>query len=54
MFGGFPFEAFEEMHGHGGRMPGGMPGGMRGAKSKPVDNTKYYVLLGVDEKATMD
>jgi hypothetical protein len=48
MFGGFPFEAFEEMHG------GRMPGGMRGAKSKPVDNTKYYNLLGVEKNATMD
>ena len=45
--GGFPFEEFAGMHGHGG----GMPGGMRGPK-KPVDNKEYYDLLGVDQKAS--
>merc|ERR1719450_1540774 len=29
-----------------------MPGGMRREK-KPVDNKKYYELLGVDKNATM-
>ena len=41
MFGGFPFEEFAGMHGHG-----------RGGRSEPVDNTKYYNLLGVDKKAS--
>lgn len=43
--GGFPFEAFEEMH-------GGHPG--MGRAKKEVDNSKYYDLLGVDKKATFD
>lgn len=34
-------------------MPGGMPGGMR-RERKPVNNTKYYELLGVDKNETMD
>jgi DnaJ family protein A protein 2 len=43
--GGFPFGGgFEEMGGMGGRR--GPP--------KEVDNTKYYELLGVDKKASMD
>jgi len=48
MFGGFPFEAFEEMHG------GGPGGGRRGGPKKEVDNSKYYELLGVEKNATFD
>jgi DnaJ family protein A protein 2 len=43
--GGFPFEDFM-----GG---GGMPGGARRPKG-PVDNKKYYELIGVDKDATFD
>jgi len=42
MFGGFPFEEFAGMH-------GGPPG--RGGPKKPVDNKKFYELLGVDKDA---
>jgi DnaJ homolog subfamily A member 2 len=45
MFGGIPF-----MHGGGFPGMGGMPGG--GAPSGPVNNTKYYELLGIDKNAT--
>lgn len=41
--GGFPFGGgFEEM------------GGRRGGPPKDVDNKKFYDLLGVDQKASMD
>lgn len=43
MFGGFPFEEFENMHAGRGRGP-----------KKPVENSKYYELLGVDKNATFD
>ena len=43
MFGGFPFEEFAGMHGHGS--------GRR--QKKEVDNNKYYELLGVDKKAQL-
>lgn len=43
--GGFPFGDFEEM--------GGMPG-MGQRASKPVENSKYYTLLGVEKTATFD
>jgi DnaJ family protein A protein 2 len=46
MFGGFPFGGFggfEEMG-----------GGKRGGPPKEVENKKYYELLGVDPKASMD
>ena len=49
MFGGFPFG------GMGGGMPGGMPGGfggMDGGRSGPVNNTRYYELLGVEKGAS--
>ena len=45
--GGFPFDD----------MPGGHPfGGMGGARKPkgPIDNKKYYELLGVDKDATFD
>ena len=45
--GGFPFEEFAGMHGHG------MPGGMRGPP-KEVDNKKLYEVLGVDKDSTFD
>ena len=45
MFGGFPFG------GMGGGMPGGF-GGMDGGRSGPVNNTRYYELLGVDKGAS--
>jgi DnaJ family protein A protein 2 len=45
--GGFPFEEFEHMHGAGGH-----PG--MGRAKKPVDNSKYYELLGVGKQATYD
>merc|ERR1712166_181859 len=39
--------------GMGGGMPGGMPGGhSHGGPQKPVDNTTYYKLLGVEKNAT--
>jgi DnaJ family protein A protein 2 len=43
--GGFPFEDF---------MGGGMPGGMGGRRRGPVDNKKYYEILGVDKDASFD
>jgi len=46
--GGFPFDDFM-----GGGMPGGFPGGAR-QKKGPVDNKKYYELVGVDKDATFD
>jgi DnaJ domain len=45
MFGGFPF----------GGMPGGMPGGfpgMGGGPSGPINNTRYYEVLGVSKDAS--
>ena len=41
--GGFPFEAFEGMHG----------GPQRGPK-KPIENKRYYEILGVDKNASFD
>lgn len=43
--GGFPF----------GGMPGGMPGGfpgMDGASAGPVNNSRYYEILGVSKDAS--
>jgi DnaJ family protein A protein 2 len=45
MFGGFPFEEFASMG-------GGMPGQPR--RRGPVENSKYYELLGVEKTATYD
>lgn len=45
MFGGFPFEEFEQMHGGGRRGP---------PEKKEVDNKKFYEILGVDKNATSD
>jgi DnaJ family protein A protein 2 len=42
MFGGFPFEEFAGMHGHGQRR-----------QKKEVNNTKFYEILGVDKKAQL-
>jgi len=42
MFGGFPFEEFAGMHGGHGHGRGGGP-------KKPVDNKKFYDILGVDK-----
>lgn len=49
--GGFPFDDFM---GGGGGMPGGFPGGGGRPKRGPVDNKKYYDLVGVDKDATFD
>jgi DnaJ family protein A protein 2 len=51
--GGFPFggSGFDDDDEGGFPGMGGMPG--RG-KAKPVDNKKYYELLGVDKEATLD
>ena len=46
MFGGFPFAG---MGGMGGM--GGMPG-MNGRSAGPVNNTRYYEVLGVSKEAT--
>jgi DnaJ homolog subfamily A member 2 len=46
--GGFPFDDFM-----GGGMPGGFPGGGR-PKRGPIDNSKYYELVGVEKDATFD
>lgn len=44
--GGFPFDDF---------MGGGFPGGGQQRRPKgPVDNKKYYELIGVDKDATFD
>jgi DnaJ homolog subfamily A member 2 len=45
--GGFPFEDF--MGGGGGGFPGGPP-----RRKGPVDNKKYYELVGVEKNATFD
>ena len=47
MFGGFPF---------GGGFPGGMPdmGGPPRGPKKPMNNSRYYELLGVEKSATAD
>jgi DnaJ homolog subfamily A member 2 len=45
--GGFPFEDF--MGGGGGGFPGGPP-----KRKGPVDNKKYYELVGVEKNATFD
>tara|TARA_B110000285_G_scaffold361_1_gene417 strand:+ start:198 stop:440 length:243 start_codon:yes stop_codon:yes gene_type:complete len=47
--GGFPFEDF--MGGGGG---GGFPGGGPPRRKGPVDNKKYYELVGVEKNATFD
>ena len=49
--GGFPFDDFM---GGGGGMPGGFPGGGQRQKRGPIDNKKYYELVGVDKDATFD
>ena len=48
--GGFPFDDFMG----GGGMPGGFPGGGGRPKRGPVDNSKYYELVGVEKDATFD
>ena len=48
-FGGLP-PGFEDAFGGGGMPGGGMPGRRRG----PVDNSKYYEVLGVEKNATPD
>ena len=45
--GGFPFE--DIMGGGGGGFPGGPP-----RRKGPVDNKKYYELVGVEKNATFD
>ena len=45
--GGFPFGDFEEMG-------GGFPGGRGQREKKPVDNSKFYELLGVEKTASYD
>lgn len=51
MFGGFPF-------GGGGGFPGGGPGFDRmpsgGPPKKPMNNSRYYEILGVHKDATPD
>jgi DnaJ-domain-containing protein 1 len=47
--GGFPFGDIP-MGGGGGGMGGGGGGGGRGGR--PVNNSRYYELLGVDKGAT--
>lgn len=44
--GGFPFEDFM---GGGGGFPGGPP-----RRKGPVDNKKYYELIGVEKNASFD
>jgi len=46
--GGFPFDDFM-----GGGMGGGFPGGGPPQRG-PVDNKKYYELIGVEKDATFD
>lgn len=43
--GGFPFEDF---------MGGGFPGGGPQRKKGPIDNKKYYEIVGVEKDATFD
>ena len=47
-FGGLP-PGFEDAFGGGG-----MPGGGRGSRRGPVDNSKFYDVLGVEKDATQD
>ena len=51
--GGFPFGGGFGDDDEGGDPFAGMRGGRRGPP-KEVENSKYYEILGVDKKATMD
>ena len=48
MFGGFPFAGMGGMGGMPGmQFDGGMPG-----KQEPINNSRYYEVLGVDKNAS--